>query len=76
MPGPPRVGFVVSRGVGGAVVRNLVRRRLRELIRARLDRLPEGLLVVRATPQAAVASYAALGADIDRCLERLAAAPA
>ena len=76
VPGPPRVGFVVSRAVGGAVVRNLVRRRLRELVRSRLDRLPEGLLVVRATPQAAAASYASLDADIDRCLERLAAVPA
>jgi ribonuclease P protein component len=71
VPGPPRIGFVVGRPVGGAVVRNLVRRRLRELVRARLNRLPAGLLVVRATPRAASASYASLGADIDRCLERL-----
>jgi ribonuclease P protein component len=31
--GPPRVGFTVSKQVGNAVERNLVRRRLRELIR-------------------------------------------
>jgi ribonuclease P protein component len=31
--GPPRVGFTVSRQVGNAVVRNRVRRRLREVVR-------------------------------------------
>ena len=29
----PRFGFVVSKSVGGAVVRNLAKRRLRELVR-------------------------------------------
>ncbi len=32
-PGPPRVGFVVGRKVGGAVRRNRARRRLREALR-------------------------------------------
>lgn len=31
--GPPRVGFTVSKKVGNAVVRNRVRRRLREIVR-------------------------------------------
>ena len=31
--GPPRVGFTVSKKVGGAVERNRVRRRLREIVR-------------------------------------------
>jgi ribonuclease P protein component len=31
--GPPRVGFTVSKKVGGAVERNRVRRRLREVVR-------------------------------------------
>jgi ribonuclease P protein component len=31
--GPPRVGFTVSKRVGNAVVRNRVRRRLREAVR-------------------------------------------
>jgi ribonuclease P protein component len=30
--GPPRVGMVVSRGSGGAVVRNRIKRRLRHLV--------------------------------------------
>ena len=68
----PKVGFVVSRAVGSAVVRNLVKRRLRELMRERLARLPGGcLLVVRAHPAAAGASQANLAADLDLALERL-----
>jgi ribonuclease P protein component len=67
----PRVGLVVSKAVGNAVTRNLVKRRLRHLSRERLARLPgDTLLVLRALPAAAEASYAELGADLDRCLER------
>lgn len=66
---PARAGFVVSRAVGGAVVRNAVRRRLRHLVRDRLGDLPPGsLLVVRALPGAADRSYARLGADLDAAL--------
>jgi len=62
---PPRAGFVVSRAVGGAVVRNTVRRRLRHLVREHLSELPPGTaLVVRALPPAAEASYERLGADL------------
>lgn len=64
-----RAGFIVPRAVGGAVVRNRVRRRLRHLVRERLATLPPGtLLVVRALPAAARASYAQLGADLDHAL--------
>jgi ribonuclease P protein component len=67
-----RVGFVVSRVVGSAVVRNRVKRRLRELMRVRLAALPEGcLLVVRAHPAAAGARQADLAADLDLVLGRL-----
>jgi ribonuclease P protein component len=63
--GPPRAGFVVSRAVGNAVVRNRVRRRLRVLVREYLSSLPRGsLLVVRAHPQAATANQADLAAEL------------
>jgi ribonuclease P protein component len=69
---PAQVGFVVSRAVGGAVVRNQVKRRLRHLARERHPSLPgSAVLVVRALPAAATASYAELGADLDRALGRL-----
>ncbi len=68
----PRVGFVVSRAVGNAVTRNLVKRRLRHLLRDRLERLPAGsMLVVRALPAAAAAGHAELAAEVDRTLGAL-----
>jgi ribonuclease P protein component len=69
---PPRVGFVVSRSVGNAVVRNKVRRRLRPLVRGYLPSLPGGsLLVVRAHPQAATARQADLAAELDLVMSAL-----
>lgn len=62
---PPRVGFVVSRGVGGAVVRNQVQRRLRHLAREHLPELAPGtMLVVRAQPAAATARTSRLRSDL------------
>ncbi len=76
----PRVGFVVSKAVGTAVVRNQVKRRLRHAVRERIDAVPAGsVLVVRAQPAAAGSSYPELVADLERCLERVgvsAAVPA
>jgi len=70
----PRVGLVVGRSVGGSVVRHRVSRRLRAQLAARLDRLPAGSgTVVRALPEAAQASSAALGQGLDVALDRLAA---
>jgi ribonuclease P protein component len=69
---PARVGFVVSRAVGPAVVRNKVRRRLRHLVRGYLPSLPGGsLLVVRANPPAATAHQADLAADLGLVIDRL-----
>lgn len=69
-----RAGFVVGKTVGPAVVRNRVRRRLREVVRARLALLPAGArLVVRAQPGAADLSSAALAGLVDAALPRLGA---
>jgi ribonuclease P protein component len=38
-PGGPRIGFTVPRALGNAVVRNRIKRRFREAVRARLDGL-------------------------------------
>jgi ribonuclease P protein component len=74
---PAQVGFVVSKAVGNAVVRNRVKRRLRHLTRehlAQLGALPGPVvLVVRALPAAAHASYEELGRDLGRCLARVTA---
>ncbi|MCB5178098.1 ribonuclease P protein component [Streptomyces antimicrobicus] len=69
---PTRAGFVVSKAVGSAVVRNRVKRRLRHLVRDRLSRLPAGsLVVVRALPGAGDAGHEDLARDLDAALERL-----
>ncbi|WP_310152103.1 ribonuclease P protein component [Phycicoccus sp. 3266] len=69
---PPRVGFVVSKAVGTAVVRNRTKRRLRALMAARLWDIPAGTdVVVRANPVAAQADSSALGAELDRLLGRV-----
>ncbi|WP_092627946.1 ribonuclease P protein component [Actinopolyspora mzabensis] len=68
----PRVGFVVSKAVGNAVVRHRVSRQLRHLMRDRLPALPSGtMVVVRALPPAAAATSAELGRDLDKAARRL-----
>ena len=67
----PHVGFIVTRSVGNAVVRNRARRRLRHLMRARLDRLPAGSrVVVRVNPAAVGQHSVQLAAALDRALDR------
>jgi len=63
---PPGVAYAIGRAVGGAVVRNRVRRRLRALMAAEASRaaLPAGYYLVGVTPAAATASFHELGADL------------
>ncbi|WP_203337633.1 ribonuclease P protein component [Nocardioides limicola] len=68
---PARIGFVVSRAVGGSVVRNRVKRRLRHLVASRLAVLPAGIVVViRALPASAAMSSEQLAGDLDSALDR------
>lgn len=62
---PARAGFVVSKAVGNAVVRNKVKRRLRHAAAAELPHWPPGTdVVVRATPRAAERDFAELHRDL------------
>ena len=68
----PRVGLVVGKAVGNAVVRNRVKRQLRHLVRGNLTHLSDSSdLVIRALPPAAGMTSTELGADLARCLERV-----
>lgn len=59
-----RFGLITSRRVGPAVVRNRVRRRLREIVRTDRPRIAmEGWCVVVARARAAGATFAELRAD-------------
>jgi len=53
------------------VVRNTVRRRLKAVCAEFLELVPEGTdVVIRALPASATADFAALRADVERCLHR------
>lgn len=65
-PGPARFGLAVSRKVGGAVVRNRVKRHLREAIRHVRAGLDGVDLVIIARTEAASAGSAQLRLEVER----------
>jgi ribonuclease P protein component len=66
---PPRVGLVVSKAVGNAVVRNRTKRILRALMRSRIDQLPQGVdVVIRAKTDLPGTPSLTLGRDLDTVL--------
>ena len=69
---PPRVAYAIGSRVGGAVVRNRVRRRLRAATRLHADVLEPGrAYLVGATPAAATASYEGLADSLHDALRAL-----
>ncbi len=68
-----KVGFSVSKKVGNAVVRNKVRRRLRECFRPLMGDVKTGLYVVVARPAAAEAAFDALEKDVRYLLKKQSA---
>ncbi|MFQ4148124.1 ribonuclease P protein component [Arthrobacter sp. LAPM80] len=61
---PSQVGFIVAKTVGNAVTRNLVKRRLREIVVETIRQRPHGInVVVRALPVSSDASYSELVTD-------------
>jgi len=68
---PSRTGFVTSKRVGGAVVRNRIRRRLRNIVRTHQAQLRDGFwLVLIARPAASAATFSALKDEWLRLAER------
>lgn len=67
---PLRFGFIVSRAVGGAVERNLLRRRMRAVGRELVDAGGRGAdVVVRALPGSAQQGWASVSADMHAALD-------
>lgn len=67
-----RLGITVSRRVGSSVVRNRVKRRIREWFRTHKDQFPAGKdIVVIARPAAAEADFDTLGRELRSALSRL-----
>ena len=76
--GAPRLGFAVPKAVGNAVIRNRIKRQLREIVTQRLDGQPptnDYVLVVRqGLPEAAEANgHGWLAERVDEVLGKAAA---
>lgn len=70
--GDSRLGLSVSKKVGNAVVRNSVKRRLREIFRSRVSEVRDGWdFVISARPAAAGAEYRELDTELGKALKRL-----
>lgn len=78
MSGAARFGFTVTKKLGGAVVRNRIRRRLKAAVRAVQEgrAQPGHDYVVVARPAAFDRSFPELKKDLERALHRVHHAPA
>ena len=65
-----RFGFSIKKALGGAVARNRIRRRLREIVRCHRLEIPTGWdIVIHPKGSVAKAPFAALTADLLRLLK-------
>jgi ribonuclease P protein component len=67
-----RFGFSIKKALGGAVVRNRMRRRLREMVRCHRQEIPAGWdIVIHPKARVAKAPFAALAEELLRVLKKL-----
>jgi len=65
-----RFGFSIKKALGGAVARNRIRRRLREVVRCHRLEIPAGWdIVIHPKSSVALAPFAALTADLLRLMK-------
>jgi ribonuclease P protein component len=66
----PQVGYAIGKNCGNAVVRNSLRRRMRESARAVANTLPRGTYLLRVEPEAARTTSAEFSALVQQALRR------
>jgi len=72
---PPRVAYAIGRRVGGATVRNRVRRRLRTIVGDLRPQLGPGAWLIGAAPEVTTLSYDELKTKVAEALAALGPAP-
>jgi ribonuclease P protein component len=71
MDGGVRVGFTCPRALGGAVVRNRIRRRFREAVRARLERVGAGWeIVINPRSRAMTVPFSQIEREVEKLFQR------
>ena len=69
--GGPRIGFTLPRSLGGAVVRNRIKRRVREAVRQRLEQLsPQWEIVFNPRRAAMNSPFDSLTSEIEKLFRR------
>jgi ribonuclease P protein component len=69
--GGPRIGFTLPRAIGGSVVRNRIKRRVREAVRQRLDQLsPQWEIVFNPRRAAMDSPFDSLTTEIEKLFRR------
>lgn len=71
LPGA-HVGYAIGRNVGGAVLRNRIRRQLRSILEAKSDHMPAGWYLIGVQPRVGVMSWTDLGETVDQLLAKMA----
>lgn len=65
------VGYAIGRNVGGAVLRNRIRRQLRALLEVKSTQLPAGWYLVGAQQRVGAMSWAELSATVDQLIAKV-----
>ena len=66
------MGYAIGRNVGGAVLRNRIRRQLRLLLEAKSSQMPAGWYLVGVQPRVAAMTWTDLGVTVDQLLAKVA----
>jgi len=68
-PAPPQVAYAIGRRVGGAVVRNRLRRRMRAIVADTAGELAPGAYLVGVAPEATTLSFGELKTIVLQALQ-------